>query len=919
MKHLLVVALLIFSFKSQVGFAFLVPGDNEYRVLKTPQYRFVMQEDFEIHLPQILEFNQWINQKFEQQYGWTFDERAHLILLSERNQIANGFATVIPNLLTAFYPSGFLLQDEFASSSWFETLLIHETAHLYQLNVKPFFPEQAKKVVGNPIFVPIFVPIFIHPNIALPLILLEGNAVLQESSFQIGGRLHSGEAKAIAFAQILGEDLKSERLLNEHIDFPFTGKEKYILGGFFFQYLTDVYGADRVHLLFGELSKSFIVPLFINDAFLTSFGRSYNELFYDFVEHYRKKALGMKRSAAPDLFTALFFEPLNHDENSVFFHYQPDGRSMPEVVEIDRKTLEIKKTPQALLQGKVFKENDRWATTATFRHHPTLIEYGLYDEGAFLMEGTSSKIVLDQRNNQRVWAHPVESFFRGQLCLDSEPIGPSDSTAILSETGDVFRFLQEGAERILTKNGEEVARFAGFYSKPLEVTPAGHFYFISSTEKGSSLFMLADDQIYRLHPSDAIVDARWLSDDRALIVEISHQSYQYKIDRLSPIQEQPFFEPVQGELPPASWLAAPKTEASLPETNDSQQSPLGTYYSLPSLLFSAADITWGLSDEQETGGLLGSINLTFVDPLQWNTLQIGYDRSTFQRDTYFASYLNTRSRLQWGFGYLQSDQIVRLRSGPVIARGDERVAFGLLSYPLFIHGRWSSQWTTRFFWEQDTLNSDLIDRRLQDEAKVLTNSWRLRYSLAWPLSFRPYREFDFRLTHSIEDSERRWVKSDEIIRANWSLGGDLGRETFIRLRHDYARSQQDSIRLSAWERPLMIREDFFSLALDKEFRIDGLQTLDLELLKVLNHSIYFSRLPLSVRRWAPKIRARYFDIFNQGDNLPSQFMEYAIGSDIELVFAHRFPIQLGFDWFFFDDFKKPAEMAGWRMLLKSNF
>lgn len=934
--------------------AYTVAGDKEYKVATTPYYRFILQQSESQHLPQVIEFNRWLNLKYETLYGWTFDERANLVLLSDRNQVANGFATVIPNLLTVFYPSGFLLQDEFASSSWFETLLVHETAHLYQLNVKPLAPKALKKVVGNPFFVPLVVPIFIHPNTLLPLFLLEGNAVLQESSFQIGGRLQSGEAKAIAYAQILSEDLKSERLLNEHIDFPFTGKEKYILGGFFFQYLAETYGVDRVHLLFGQLAKSFIVPLFINDAFMATFQRGYNELFYDFVSHFKLRATGMKRSKAADLLTASFFNPLNQDDRSIFFHYQPDGRSMPFVVEVDRSTLKMKQTPQALLGGKVFRVDQDWATVASFQHRPTRIEYGLYDEAALLVEGSESQIVLDERQGQRVWAHPGQSFFRGQLYLNNQYFGATDSTAILSENGDVYQFLQDTSERVLLKNKSEIARFQGFYAKPLEVTKDGAFYFIASTEKGSSLYRFFNDRIQRAHPSDAIVDARHLKDDLFLIVEISHRAYHYKIDRLEPEEGVPFFDekgvlsaaellprPPSSRLSQASTLIQqspnntptllnPKKTQQFEQTSqaadtnsqnglslqsDSTEIALDDYYYLASLLYSSAEISLSTAEGE---GLLGSVDLLFNDPLQWNQLRLGYDRSTLDRNSYLASYINTRNRLAWGLSFFQTDNLIRVVNGQVLSRGQETVASGLLSLPLFVHGRWSSLLTTRAFWERDSLEFQPLNLRPQ-EALAADASLGLRYSLAFPLSFRAYREFAANLTYLVEDSEQRWTKTDEIFRAGWLLGGDLGSEFFARFSYDFARSRRNSIRLNSWERPFKIREDFFSIALGQDIRVDGLQTAEFELLKVLNHSFYFTRLPLSLRRWAPKVKARYFDIFRSYRGLQTQFLEYSLGSDFELVLAHRFAVQVGFDLFYFDDLKQAARPAGWRINLKSHF
>ncbi len=92
--------------------------------------------------------------------------------------------------MQVFYNAGISDIDYFCSSSWIKELMIHETAHNFQLNPKDnIVSDTAHKILGNNPLVPVFfVPGFPVPNIMIKSILLEGNSVLNESRFGIGGR-----------------------------------------------------------------------------------------------------------------------------------------------------------------------------------------------------------------------------------------------------------------------------------------------------------------------------------------------------------------------------------------------------------------------------------------------------------------------------------------------------------------------------------------------------------------------------------------------------------------------------------------------------------------------------------------------------------------------------------------------------------
>ena len=102
---------------------------------------------------------------------------------------------------------------------------------------------------------PVFgLPIFIMPNILLPTFMLEGNAVLNESLYNNGGRLHNHRFKALVYMLAKDGKITANTLINDNLEFPY-GEAKYIVGWFFMKYLYEQYGLSKVNQFFLHHSK----------------------------------------------------------------------------------------------------------------------------------------------------------------------------------------------------------------------------------------------------------------------------------------------------------------------------------------------------------------------------------------------------------------------------------------------------------------------------------------------------------------------------------------------------------------------------------------------------------------------------------------------------------------------------------------
>ncbi len=859
-------------------------ADVPYQSLLENRFLFVFPEVYKPLLPEILHYQKLLLEEYESSFAWTLDERTDLILTSPRQQIVNGYATVMPNLKTVFYPGGGGAIESFASSSWAYTLLNHELAHLYQLNVKHEFSSAVKSVLGNTlVFVlPFGVPIFVHPNVFIPTFVIEGNAVYNESRFGLGGRLYSGEIRALAFAQINENHVHSDRLLNQHLDFPF-GAEKYELGGYFQQYLAERFGTTAVNQFFKAHADNFIFPLSLNQIFLKQFGFSYNQLLFDFSESLKPSTRMQQKLAEPAFAKSLTHSPLNHDQNKVFFLASSTLRSDPLLFKIDKKSEQIQSSEENLVYGKVFEPSEGlFASKSSRSLSPYRVEFSLFTEGAWPLDEFRSQDIQDLRARQKLWIDPVNSLTKTYLYKNDQLLDSTSSTAILDETGQAYYFKQEGLYRVLYKDKVELLRFEGFYSKPLEVGPEGQVWFVASTALGSSLFEFSSEGIRRLFPSDLIVDARSLGSNRFVVVEVTANAYEYKIAEAQGFASEPAKIQYESSKQPlfSSYQMPPAPELINPEVLKKSKS----YNSLTNLRYSYADAGF---ESSVLGGLGGFLSANFTDPLEYNRLGLIYRLGPYQTTEGALIFSNSQTPVNFSLAYARTQSaIVRTSDNTVFERISDQQALVRASLPIYRKGYWDSNFSLDAGWLKDErFQRDPIER-LQYGARLLLSRVRSQ-----PLSYSPYRALATSIFYQYQ-TDPNGLPTDELLGGSLSLSGDLGKETFLSLGGVWSEAKFDSFKLS--HRPLLpdLSNHVFKLS-EGDYDVKEVRGTRLRLTKVVNWSKYFSRFPISLRRLAPYAELNYFDIREVSGELGKEkFWERAVGVEFEVLIAHLFLAQI---------------------------
>lgn len=847
----------------------VMPDDDPYFVHETNTYNFIFPREYANLVPKVVEEQQKIEALYEKSFSWKLDEKTSLVLASNNNQIANAFATVYYNNFNFYYNGGASVYDSFAIRSWLYTLLAHEGAHLYQLNPKKGLAESYHRYLGNSV-VPhllFFIPVFVTPNILLPTWLLEGNSVLNESRFGNGGRLYSGEGRALFYALVRSGKLDEARLTNSHLEFPY-GHEKYNVGAQFALYLAEKFGVNKANSFFAEHANHWVNPFILNYSFERHFQTTYSQLVDEFLAQSISKARNQKSAVAPSLVEEPFIGPMNSDSHKIYF-MSGDGKNSNLLNIYNKKSHKLERRKLDLPVNKVFELDDHQfvsvsSDVVSSKQHL----FSLWDEKGIDVEKYRGKIVLDKRGENLLWFDPLKSMDEPQLFLDDKSLGKAHSSALFDKDGHVYYFKQDKNIRTLYKNAIPIISFPSYYAKLTEIDDEGKPYFIASTEYGSSLFTINDGKIYRLFDSDVIFDARKISEGDFLVREVEADGFEVKLLRAAtPREEAPVLYSYFFEKESANQYALNNlSESSKSSTSISQRE----YSFIHDLQFGGIGTAVTLANDS----LYFALNGVWSDPLDYNNIFLNFNRDSYKgEDIYKLTYLNKRNVIQWYFDYSREQYYLGndLVDNTEKDNHDDRPEAGIL-WPFYKRGLWT------FF-----LEDGVSYRSLRDTA-VNYASLSFQREKHHALEFLPYSKWSLKFE---DDRGGDQLKTSAL---SFETYHTLPYSVFAHIFGVYKESNEDELEMES-----AIRSPGQNI-LTKGYSLFGPEgknkkggRLSFEIGPFFESGIYYASFPISLRRLAPKfIFSHYY--YNQYKY--RDFQERGTALDADLLIVHILPVRL---------------------------
>lgn len=855
--------LLTLLFLSPLQAMFVVPNDS-YLLYQGKQLDMIYQKRDEMEALDYLQYAIPLLDHYAEEFDYSLQQKPTYALASLKNQIPNALSTVYPLNLNIYYPGGPFLLEQFASSSWIFSSLIHETAHLFQMEAQQDFGRMTQNIFGRHLFfiypiVPL--PLFMFPNLLLPTGLIEGHAVFNESRFHQGGRLFTGSARALLLQLCKHQRLTPKRFLNNHLQFPF-GQEKYLVGGYFWSYLNQFYPAAKINQFFFYQSQHFFNPLIIDSSFEEHFGRGFWDLLDDFINATSTLAQFQQEGEGQSLVKAKFYTPLNRDQDHIFFILDQDRRSPKKLLIFDKRQKQLSSQDIDLPYGKLFKINDHYysATSQPHRRGQEIIT-GLWDAQNQVRPDSLNRLYTDINGSHQAFIDLSQSVDRMMISSDGQHFQRTDSWGILDAQGNLYSFRQQQQQRVLYKNQTPLYRFPG-YSSLLMDSDGDEILFLAPTKYGQSLFSYSQStkKLQRLTISDTIIDAKIIDDQSLLVVKITANHYDYQVITREMILQTPalYHYPFEKEKSSPSLKKATISPQELRQKTIDYSPPRRLHFRQWSLFLGNGENT-----------PLINTTITFTDPLIQNQLILqALQREEDHKDEFHLLYQNNAQLLSLLAGYhyhpLSRDDYHHSHSETFIG----------FRYPLWEKEFW------HFQWQQEFARIYGFDHPWKSYSQL-----KLFRQKSYSLSFYPYHSFA--LLGEVQ-RDREGYQTSVTLNNRY----DLGKEWFI---ENEALMQWSNTGDLYWGEALG-REEPLIPTIAKTFSdhspLKGYK-LSLGIRKVLYPALYTTHFPIGVRRLIPHLFASRL-IYPQLQ--PADDQEYGGGLETELLLAHRQPFPISFNW-----------------------
>lgn len=855
---------LLFSLLLSLSANVAVTGDK-YKKISHKKVELLYADEYENLSKDVLIYEEGIIGLYSDSYGFNLDDKQYVGLLSSHNQVANAYSTQFPLNLQMNFSAGSMMVDYFSSTSWIKMLLLHESAHNFQLNPKKnLLSYYTHKVMKNSFFTMLlFVPVFPVPNLLESSFILEGNAVLNESWHNNGGRLYNGALLAMAITQAKAGYITPERSYNNHLYFPY-GRHHYIVGGFFQLFLAEKFGIDKVNSYFYNFSGQWI-PLFSNKIFKETFGEDFESLLQSFNTWLLAKYSDFQPSKGRLLLSSKSAVKLNADSEEIYF-LRSNHLSQPTLIMIDKKTgqIKLKKTNHRI--GKIFKTKGKYYSLSSAHTSPERIEVGLYDEEGELLKQSASKAVQSlSSTGEMVYFDIPQSFDEPQMYINGDFYAQVNSSVFTYHDRHYY-FVQEGKRRTLYENKKALFSYQGWYGFVCDRDEHG-LYFIANTKHGSGLYRYKSGVISRMSAGEDIVDARLLRANKALIETITAEGMEFReiiLDaKVAKVEEVEYFFEEDKRF---SSLHFDKGDVVSEDYNPSSNLH---YASLSQSLLSSGQ------------GLDYDISANFTDPLSQNNVKIF---SSKVGDDILAGmgYDSSRYRLNFGgslFGVLNHD------------KNESSRGFGTylyLSYPLMQEG-----------YEKMDLKLSYLLAWERDEKEPLTLSLAYSNHKYFGESMYLNAANDFQLSLGLD-------RDDKAIGGRYHYANSFSNQLYagFDVRAAYADVQasgkKEGIELQQYQNRFSDALNFEMPSLSHDIYVQSLWSGGLSLQKVFDIDQYFFSFPISLRREALYAQYNYYKIQFLNDKR-SDFHEVILGMKADLLYFNSLSLPLSLEYIINED------------------
>ena len=789
--------------------------------------------------------------------------------------------------------------DYFSSTSWLDTLLYHETAHNYQLNVKgSVISRYLHSVFGNgTIFSPIF-PLVV-PNTTENSFLLEGNAVLNESWHGNGGRVYSGRFKAETILQAKAGNITSGDVYNSKLAFPY-GDIVYIQGAFYNLYMAQKYGIKNLNSYFKYHSEDLFFPQFTNASMKMATGVEFEQSLENFSSKYA--SMPLVEAKGKNIATSQFFYSLGNSADEIFFITNESGVDKPELVVIDKKTSSVKKQKDSYLAGKVLKLDGKYYTQGSKNVSPSRVYQGLFSDDTFIKEGTESRMVQGYLSDSTmVYFDVPSSYSQAQLYVGNKFYARVNSSVVIDKYDNLYYFVQYGKTRVLYKNKKPLYAYKGFYGIVSDVDSRGSVYFVANSKFGSTLYRYKNKRVLRASRADNIVEARLVNNNEVLLACVGDKNYYYLKNKIQLIRQTPYETKLYFE---DKNFYAKNTKQYKKSSIDLDNS----YSAFIDMHYSGSDIFIGTATD---GSSIGSLNINFSDPLSQNSANLYLSKDDSSVSIAGLSYSNSQYILRYtlnAYGVVDKNEREDIRDSGIMLNA---------TLPFLQTGYYYGDIATSYFQDYDTKNREPLTLSLNlMRGEIYGNSMYMNYLNALEL-------------YGVSE------RGDKIFGGAYKFKKQLWSQFYFDLAAKYSQAFNDVSLLDAQDSTrgvkltsIINQEDMDPSTItmpsvNNSYYLKSAAYAELSLKKVLNFSQYYFTFPFSLQRESIYAKYRYYKIeFNEYKdflNTKHNFNEATIGLTLSSVVLNSLVMPINVEYIYNDGKYLIDDKYSFRFLIGTTF
>ncbi|MGR6872423.1 hypothetical protein ACU6U9_08960 [Pseudomonas sp. HK3] len=850
----------------------VVAEDDQYFMQESPNTRLIYTQETKTHAEHAAAMEKKLQPLYDATFGYQLDTPLSVGLISSNNQIANGFSTQYPTNRQINYMGGAQIPDYFSSSSWLDTLLLHETAHNYQTNAKnnPVSRGVYSVFRNGSIFLPFFPAV--TPNVFESSFILEGNAVLNESWHGRGGRLYSGRYRAMTNVQANAGHLKKEKLYNQSLSFPY-GEGHYIFGGHYQYFLAEKYGLDKTNEYFKNRSKNWYFPFSVNKPTQKTFGQNFDTTFDQWVSATKASAKSMVLAGGEVLGRSKYYSDMNTQQGNVLFLAAPEGVRAPLLHQYNIATQSVSSERKALAYGRVFLQDNDVYTVNGRATSPWHITQGLFDDAGMIKPGTEGKIIQGYMNDGRaVYFDVPSSFVSPQLYIDGEFYQSVNSSVIVKDD-HLYYFKQDGKKRTLYRDQDALYTLEGFYSIVADIDESGAVYFIANSPLGSSIYKVKDNKVSRVNHGDNIVSAKLAGNNQLLIEAISADDYYYALTPLVEKEEPPFVVTLMWDSPDHPLHSQLSYFDDVKKANLENEEAYGFFNTLD---YTASNVLLTKNDDDES---VYDVSVVFADPLTYHEVTLRAQRDKEQSILLGARYSNNEHFLLYGFEsfYVAKDGLEEYTN---LNTRDYGVAVDL-KLPFLRSGFWNASLDAGYY--QDYKN---VDR------EPLSLNLGLSRTQAFGHSFY-FNELFTLNAYGTED------RGDHITGGALNVSTSFAHEFFAGFKAKYSESDGDTS--PSQRRGVELNDEvsflgkdpgaFVITSLKGDVYAQRVQFAEVNVSKVFNLSNYYFKFPLSLQREAVTLAYRHYNIDIASNFKPIEVNQTAVKLSFDSVLMNILPVR----------------------------